>query len=130
MKILRLGCITLICALAGCGTGNPINGNWNGTVANHTSAEDAFTFTVTLNESNNTLTVSNFSITSTNPTFPCYTNPATVTGTFTPASGALVLNITSGSTAYYLQGDLTGGSISGLGGGGCGSPFVFTMSKQ
>jgi hypothetical protein len=146
-KKLGIAVLLAVClALIGCGSSNSnpsnINGNWNAALTD-TGNTTVFTFGTSLvaNNSNGTLTVSNFSF-STNSS--CFVSGETESGSFVLSgnfngnvTGKFQFNVTSGSpsgNALTLSGTANGNTIGGTwtltGGTGCTGSGNFIMTKM
>jgi hypothetical protein len=142
MKHFGIAIILLMAlALSACGnsSNNAINGNWTATL----TGTQAISFTATLTQSGNAVSVTNLSFTTSQS---CFDAGATATGGFTLAgtsmgvtTGTFEMTIqtgssnTNGTNTLTLQGTLTNNSISGnwtLSGTGlgCTGSGTFTMT--
>jgi len=146
MKYFALAAL-LIASLSvvGCGSkSNPANidGNWNATLTGNGGGSPAFTFGTSLSvNSDGSLSVSNFSL-STNS--PCFVSGETASGSFTlsgnfsgQVNGKFGFSVLSGSPAgntLTLNGTASGNTISGqwslTGSSGCTGSGTFTMTKM
>jgi hypothetical protein len=112
-------------ALAGCGSGSKsgnVNGNWTAALTDSNN-NPVFAFTTSLSEntSNGSLTVSNFTFTTSDPN--CSITQASETGSFVLSgdfngnvSGKFLFTATSGNgnnAALNLTGTVNGGTITG-----------------
>ena len=135
--------------LVGCGSNSSapsnVNGTWNATLSDSNNAPVFTLGTSFVENSDNTLSVTNLSITlpSASPS-PCFTSGQTATGSFMLSgnfngnmNGTFGLVVKSGSPAgntLTLNGTAAGNTISGTwtlaGGLGCTGNGTFTMTKM
>ena len=132
--------------LAGCGSNsssNPanINGTWNATLVDSNNATYFKFGTSLVVNGDDSLTVSNLTITAPSP---CFATPETESGSFTlsgnfngKVQGTFQLMLQSASPAgnsFTLSGSANGGTISGTwtlsGSFGCTGNGTFTMTKM
>ena len=134
--------------LSGCGDSNSstgtVNGNWSAALSNP-DGTPAFMFTTTLNQSSNSssLTVTNFTFSTTGG---CFTGQTTQSGSFAfsgdfngNVTGAFSMTISTVSAVppndvLTLQGTVNGGTISGnwtlTGQAGCSGSGTFSMTQM
>lgn len=139
--LLALVLIVLGLTMAGCGNTSPgssgnISGNWAATLKN-ADGSIAYQFSTTLTPgTGNNLNVTNLKVTTAGP---CLTSNEPASGSFTPANGTFGLSMVSPaiiSPGLFLQGALSGSTISGtwmLSGGGiaaCTGNGTFIMQPS
>src|SRR5262249_55879135 len=141
--------LTLGLALSGCGGSNnnnagTLNGNWSATLSNP-DGSPAFAFTTSFNQTSNSssLTVTNFTFSTTGS---CFTGQTTQSGSFAfsgdfngNVTGAFSMTVSTVSAVppnnvLTLQGTANGGLISGnwtlTGLTGCSGSGTFSMTQM
>jgi len=114
--VLLALCLMLASCGGGSGSSGTINGNWSATLtgtATTSSSPVLIQFTVTLNQTSPpSVDATNFTLSAANS---CFSNPATLTSTF--SNGAFGLNIASFSGAFQdvlgITGKIDGSTITG-----------------